>query len=38
LDSDAGTERLYLGGDAYSAASVYVKEAGNWKIYYILIM
>jgi RHS repeat-associated protein len=35
LDSETGTERLYLGGDAYSAASVYVKEAGNWKIYYI---
>jgi RHS repeat-associated protein len=28
-------ERLYLGGDAYSAPAVYVKEAGNWKIYYI---
>ena len=35
LDSETGTERLYIGGDAYSAASVYVKEAGNWKIYYI---
>lgn len=35
LDSETGTERLYLGGDAYSASSVYVKEAGNWKIYYI---
>lgn len=28
-------ERLYLGGDAYSAAAVYVKEAGKWNIYYI---
>lgn len=35
LDAETGTERLYLGGDAYSAASVYVKEAGIWKIYYI---
>ena len=35
LDSETGTERLYLGGDAYSAPAVYVKEAGNWKIYYI---
>lgn len=35
LDAETGTERLYLGGDAYSAASVYVKEAGTWKIYYI---
>jgi RHS repeat-associated protein len=35
LDAESGTERLYLGGDAYSAPAVYVKEAGNWKIYYI---
>ncbi|MBV5343882.1 hypothetical protein JZU68_09900, partial [bacterium] len=35
LDTETGTERLYLGGDAYSSASVYVKEAGTWKIYYI---
>jgi len=35
LDAEAGTERLYLGGDAYSAPAVYVKEAGNWNIYYI---
>ena len=35
LDSETGMERLYLGGDAYSAPAVYVKEAGNWKIYYI---
>lgn len=33
----AGTkEKLYLGGDAYSAAAVYVKEGtGAWQIYYI---
>nr|WP_321521802.1 FG-GAP-like repeat-containing protein [uncultured Macellibacteroides sp.] len=28
-------ERLYLGGDAYSAPSVLVKENGSWNIYYI---
>ncbi|NDW18126.1 hypothetical protein D0T53_04240 [Dysgonomonas sp. 216] len=28
-------ERLYLGGDAYSAAAVYVKEGNTWAIYYI---
>jgi RHS repeat-associated core domain len=33
----AGTkEKLYLGGDYYSAAAVYVKEnSGSWQIYYI---
>jgi len=35
LDAQTGTERLYLGGDAYSAPAVYVKEAGSWNIYYI---
>ncbi|RNC63271.1 FG-GAP-like repeat-containing protein, partial [Proteiniphilum sp. X52] len=35
LDAPSNTERLYLGGDAYSAPAVYVKEAGVWKIYYI---
>ena len=35
IDAETGTERLYLGGDAYSAPAVYVKEAGNWNIYYI---
>ncbi|MDO5666065.1 MAG: hypothetical protein Q4G63_12540 [Bacteroidia bacterium] len=35
LDAQTNTERLYLGGDAYSAPAVYVKEAGNWKIYYL---
>ena len=35
LDNETGTERLYLGGSAYSAPTVYVKEAGNWNIYYI---
>jgi RHS repeat-associated protein len=34
-DSETGVERLYLGGDAYSAAAVYVKEGGNRNIYYI---
>jgi YD repeat-containing protein len=36
-NTPSGTkERLYLGGDAYSAPAVYVKEgAGNWNIYYI---
>lgn len=29
-------EKLYLGGDAYSAPAVYVKENGNWQIKYIL--
>lgn len=33
----AGTkEILYLGGDAYSAAAVYVKEgSGSWAVYYL---
>lgn len=35
LDANSNVERLYLGGDAYSAPAVYVKEAGAWKIYYI---
>jgi len=35
LDATTNTERLYLGGDAYTAPTVYVKEAGSWKIYYI---
>jgi len=30
LDAQSGMERLYLGGDVYSAPAVYVKEAGNW--------
>jgi RHS repeat-associated protein len=30
------TERLYLGGDAYSASAVYVRNgAGAWSVYYI---
>lgn len=28
-------ERLYLGGDAYSAAAVYVKLNGKWEVQYI---
>ena len=35
LDAQTNTERLYLGGDAYSAPAVYVKEANVWKIYYL---
>ena len=35
IDKESGVERLYLGGDTYSAPAVYVKEAGSWKIYYI---
>lgn len=35
IDEQTNTERLYLGGDGYSAPAVYVKEAGSWKIYYI---
>ena len=35
LDTQTNVERLYLGGDVYSAPAVYVKEAGNWNIYYI---
>lgn len=35
LDLQSNTERLYLGGDAYSAPAVLVKEAGGWNIYYI---
>ncbi len=33
----AGTkEKLYLGGDAYTAPAVYVKQGtGNWQLYYI---
>jgi hypothetical protein len=29
-DAQSGVERLYLGGNVYSAPTVYVKEAGNW--------
>ncbi|WP_313381371.1 FG-GAP-like repeat-containing protein, partial [Proteiniphilum saccharofermentans] len=36
LDVENNIERLYLGGDAYSAPAVYVKENGSsWKMYYI---
>ncbi len=28
-------ERLYLGGNAYSAPAVYVKQNGTWNIYYL---
>ena len=30
LDAQSGVERLYLGGDVYSAPTVYVKESGVW--------
>lgn len=33
--TDFGTHRLYLGGDAYSAPAVYVKENEQWKLYFI---
>ena len=34
--TQTNTERFYLGGDAYSAPAIYVKEgANNWKVYYI---
>ncbi len=36
---DAGTagakERLYIGGDAYTASAVYTKEGGTWNLYYL---
>ncbi len=34
-DLQGGVERLYLGGDAYSAPAVYVKEVGVWRLYYV---
>lgn len=35
-ESSTGTkEKLYLGGDAYSAPAVYVKQNGSWQIHYI---
>ncbi len=32
---DYGQHRLYLGGDAYSAPAVYVKEDDTWRLYFI---
>ncbi|MBP1617274.1 MAG: wapA 1 [Bacteroidetes bacterium] len=33
---DTTKEKLYLGGDSYSAAAVYVKSnSGSWQVYYI---
>lgn len=29
------TERLYMGGDAYSAPAVLIKKNGSWNLYYI---
>ncbi|OJV33608.1 MAG: hypothetical protein BGO33_15150 [Bacteroidia bacterium 43-41] len=34
-DAQINVEWLCLGGDVYSDPAVYIKEAGNWKIYYI---
>ena len=35
-DTKTNTERLYLGGDAYSAPAIYVKEGTtSGKVYYI---
>jgi hypothetical protein len=35
LDAQSGMERLYLGSDVYSAPTVYVKEGGTWKMFYM---
>ena len=36
-DVQTNTERLYIGGDAYSAPAVRIKEGnGNWDTYYLL--
>lgn len=29
-------QRLYIGGDAYTAPAVYINEDGKWNIYYII--
>lgn len=34
-EKDDSKSLLYIGGDAYSAPAVYVKENGSWNIYYI---
>ncbi|GHT62536.1 hypothetical protein AGMMS50239_16120 [Bacteroidia bacterium] len=34
--SSGAKERLYLGGDAYSAPAVYVRQNGTWSLHYIL--
>lgn len=34
-DAETNVERLYLDGDVYSAPAVYIKQNGEWKIYYI---
>jgi RHS repeat-associated protein len=35
VTTSSTTERLYLGGNAYSAPAVYVNENNTWNIYYI---
>ncbi len=35
LCADYGQHRLYIGGDAYSAPAVYVKEDDTWRLYFI---
>lgn len=32
---EGDTERLYMGGDAYSAPAVLIKKNGSWNLYYI---
>ena len=36
LEPQQGRELLYLGGDAYSAPAVYIKEGDTWNVYYII--
>ena len=35
-DTRTNTECLYLGGDAYSAPAVYVRQGNTWQVYYII--
>ena len=35
-DTRTDTEYLYLGGDAYSAPAVYVRQGNTWQVYYII--
>ena len=35
-DTRTNTEYLYLGGDAYSAPAVYVRQGNTWQVYYII--
>ena len=36
FEPQQGRELLYLGGDAYSAPAVYIKEGETWNVYYII--